>query len=118
MSVSTKQWADMTADERRQYKATRQAAAFVSVESGELPTGIPGEVIGKLLSMAGKQGIARPTGETGTGGVSYSIPQGLEVVAGGKRFRFNRTSISILGSNTAGKPATLPEGVEEDLLTL
>ena len=83
MSVSTKQWADMTADERRQYKATRQAAAFVRVESGEFPTGIPGEVIGKLLSMAGKQGIASPTGETGTGNLasaSYTSQSGYQAM--------------------------------------
>lgn len=118
MSFSTKQWADMSADERKAFKAQRQAAAFAKVESGEYPTGIPAEVIGKLLAMAGKDGIARPTSETGTGGVSYSLAQGLTVTAGGKSFRFNRMSVSILGDGQSAGRTTLPEGIQEDLLKL
>lgn len=120
MSVSAQKWADMTAEERKAYKAERAKAAFAKIEAGEYPTGIPGPVIGKLLSMLPqKDGIARPTGETGTGGVSYSIPRGVTVTAGGKTFRFNNLSVSILGDGqSAGRQVQLPEGVQEDLLDL
>ena len=119
MSVPAKKWAEMSAEERAADQAARAAGAMSRIQKGEFPTGIPGEVIGKILARAGQKGVLRPTGETGTGGVSYAIPAGTEVTVGSETFRFNRLSVSMIGKGkAASKSLVLPDGVQENLLKL
>ena len=82
-------WKDMSADERKVARANSLARAVERVATGKFPTGIK-------LTVGGKEYIARPSGATGSGGVTYSIAP-LNTVAGKHNARFNKFSFSLLG---------------------
>ena len=96
-----KDWKDMTADERRVAKADSLAVAAERDKSGKFPTGLK-------VTIGGKEYIARPSGATGSGGVTYSLQPG-NTVAGTRPGRLNRFSFSLMGEH-----AVQPSAIEFD----
>jgi hypothetical protein len=91
-----KQWADMTAEERKIEKDSGIANALKLVNTGAFPTGIKFE-------LGGKSYIARPQRVTDSGGVTYGLaPQAT--VAGKHNARFNKFSFTLLGSGSQSAP--------------
>ena len=89
MAKSTKEWADMTAEERKQTSADDKAAAIAMVEKDKLPTGIK-------VTVGGIEYIARPVRTTGSGGVTYNIaPKPTRL--GNRSARFNKFSFTLMG---------------------
>ena len=88
-----KDWTDMTAEERKELKATQKAEATQAVESGGFPTGL------KVI-VGGHEYIARPVRQTGSGGVTYSIDARPTQVAGYSA-RFNKFSLTLMGEGAA-----------------
>ena len=91
--VNTKEWADMTAEERKEHKATQKAQATQAVENDGFPTGL------KVI-VGGHEFIARPVRQTGSGGVTYSIDARPTQVAGYSA-RFNKFSLTLMGEGTS-----------------
>ena len=91
--LNTKEWVDMTADERKVHKATQKAEATHAVESGGFPTGL-------TVTVGGQKFIARPVRQTGSGGVTYSI-DARPTRVGDYSARFNKFSLTLMGEGVA-----------------
>ena len=89
----TKEWADMTAEERKVQSQTDKANAISMVERHKMPTGI------KVL-IGGTEYIARPVRTTGSGGVTYNI-SAKPTRLGQYGARFNKFSFTLLGEGSA-----------------
>lgn len=89
MAKSTKEWSDMTAEERKQATTDDYASAIAMVAKDKLPTGIK-------VTVGGIEYIARPVRTTGSGGVTYNIaPRPTRL--GNRPARFNKFSFTLMG---------------------
>lgn len=105
MAKTSKEWADMTAEERKAETTANKAQAIEAVEKGKLPTGIK-------VTVGGKDYIARPVRVTESGGVTYNLSPRPATV-GKYGARFNKFSFTILGEGSA---ETMDSFDEENLL--
>jgi hypothetical protein len=82
-----KEWADMTADERRVAKESSKQLAMSLVKKGEYPTGIK-------FTIGGKDYIARPQRLADNGGVTYGITP-HNTTAGKYNAKFNKFAFTL-----------------------
>jgi hypothetical protein len=83
----------MTAEERKAFTQEQLAGAVKAVESEGFPTGI-------RVTIGGKEYIARPARQTGSGGVTYSI-SARPTSLGKYSARFNKFSFTLMGEGMA-----------------
>ena len=92
MAKSSKEWIDMTADERRTFSAEQKANAIDAVEHRGFPTGLK-------VVVGGKEYIARPVRTTDSGGVTYNLTPRPATV-GKYSARFNKFSFTLMGEGS------------------
>lgn len=90
-----KQWADMTADERKLEKANGIANALDAIKTKGFPTGLK-------VAVGGHEFIARPVRTTGSGGVTYNLAP-RPTNAGKYPARLNKFSFTLMDPNGASE---------------
>ena len=98
MSEARKEWADMSADERKAQTVTDKANAIAMIEKTGMPTGLK-------VVIGGIDYIARPVRTTGSGGVTYNI-SAKPTRVGKYSARFNKFSFTLLGEGSAVEEAS------------
>lgn len=98
-----RQWADMTAEERKLEKANGIANAMKAIKTKGFPTGL------KVI-VGGHEFIARPVRTTGSGGVTYNLAP-RPTNAGQYPARFNKFSYTLMDPNGAAEMAFDEENI-------
>lgn len=101
LAKSNKEWADMTAEERKVSTQEGKAQAIALVEKDKMPTGLK-------VTVGGIEYIARPVRVTGSGGVTYNIaPRPTRL--GRHSARFNKFSFTLLGEGSGDSDMAFEE---------